>query len=106
MRKGVSFAFGVALIVALGYAVSHAHALKVSDSIGFSAPCAPASQSFKAAAEAKHVSTTDSTFAAKRAGASAVVARTSGLATAAWAILLPAPQAFPPLLHRPPPANF
>ena len=106
MRRGVSFAFGVALIVALGYAVSHAHALKVSDSIGFSAPCAPASQAFKAAAEAKHVSTTDSTFAAKRAGAPAVVGRRSGFATVARTIPLPTPQVFPPLWHRPPPANF
>src|SRR6516164_9383705 len=99
MRRGVSFAFGVALIVALGYAISHAHALKVSDSIGFSAPCAPASQAFKAAAEAKHVSTTDSTFAAKRAGAPAVVGRRSGFATVARTIPLPTPQVFPPLWH-------
>ena len=106
VRKYASFAFGLALIVALGFAMAHAHALKIPGaSTGFSAPCEPASPVFKAASELKAVSPIDSTYAAENAEASTGVARRSYVETVARAITLPAPRAFPPLFHRPPPAN-
>jgi hypothetical protein len=104
VRKCASVAFGLALIVALGFAM--AHALKTPGaSTGFSAPCEPASPAFKAASELKAVSTIDSTYAAENAEASAGIVRRSCVETVARAILPPAPRAFPPLFHRPPPAN-
>jgi hypothetical protein len=106
VRKCASFVFSLALIVALGFAMAHAHGLKVPGaSIGFSAPCEPASPAFKAGGESKAVSTIDSTNAAENAEAPAGVARRSRVETVARMILPPAPRAFPPLLHRPPPAN-
>ena len=104
VRKCASVAFGLALIVALGFAM--AHALKTPGaSTGFSAPCEPASPVFKAASELKAVSMIDSTYAAENAEVSAGVVRRSCIETAAQAILPPAPRAFPLLFHRPPPAN-
>jgi hypothetical protein len=104
VRKCASFACGLALIVAVGFAM--AHALKIPGACtGFSAPCEPASPVFKATSELKAVSTIDSTYAAENAEASAGVARRSYVETVARTITPPAPQAFPPLFHRPPPAN-
>jgi hypothetical protein len=106
VRKCADVAFGLALIVALGFAMAHAHALKTPGaSNGFSAPCEPASPVFKAASELKAVSTIDSTYASENAEASAGVVRRFCVETVARAILPPAPRAFPPLFHRPPPAN-
>ena len=106
VRKCASLAFGLALIVALGFAMAHPHALKISGaSTGFSAPCTPASPVFKAASELKAVSTIDSTYAAENAEVSTGVVRRSCVETVARAITHPAPRAFPPLFHRPPPAN-
>jgi hypothetical protein len=106
VRKCASFAFSLVLIVALGFAMARAHGLKVPGaSIGFSAPCEPASPAFKAGGESKAVSTIDSTNAAENAEAPAGVARRSRVEKVGRTILPPAPRAFPPLLHRPPPAN-
>jgi len=106
VRKCASIAFGLALMVALGFAMAHAHALKTPGaSTGFSAPCEPASPVFKAESELKAVSTTDSTYSAENAEASAGIVRRSCVETVARTILSPAPRAFPPLFDRPPPAN-
>src|ERR1035437_421111 len=106
VRKWASFAFGLALIVVLGFAMAHAHALKnPGASTGFSTPCEPASPAFKAAGESKAVSTIDSTYAAENAEGPAGVVRRYCVETVARATAPPAPRAFPPLFHRPPPAN-
>ena len=106
VRKCASVAFGLALIVVLGFAMAHAHALKTPGaSTGFSASCEPASPVFKATSELKAVSTIDSTYAAENAAAFAGVVRRSHVETVARAITPPAPRAFPPLFNRPPPAN-
>ena len=106
VRKCASFAFGLALIVALGFAMTHAHPLKAPGaSIGFSTPCEPASPAFKATSESKVGSAFDSTFAAENAGAPARVVRASRVEAVSRPILPPAPASYAPLLHRPPPAN-
>ena len=105
LRKAASLSFGLALIVALAFAFLHAKPPKVPHSIGFSTPCEPASPALKAASASKAVSRIDSTFAAENAEALDSVARRSRVETVAPTIPPPAPQAFPPLLHRPPPAN-
>ena len=106
VRKCASFAFGLALIVALSFAMAHAQLLKApGGSIGFSTPCEPASPAFKATSESKLVSTIDSTFAPENAGTPAGVVGRSCAETVSWSIPPQASGAYPPLLHRPPPAN-
>ena len=106
VRKCASFAFGVALIVALGFAMAQEHAVKIpGDSTGFSTPCEPASPAFNAASESRAISTIDSTYAAENAEGPAGVVRRYCVETVARATVLAAPRAFPPLFHRPPPAN-
>jgi hypothetical protein len=106
LRKCLSIAFGLALIVALSFAMAHAHTLKSPGaSIGFSAPCEPASPLFESASEFNAVSTTDSTCAAEYAEVSAGVGKRTSVEAVARAILPPPALAFPPLFHRPPPAN-
>ena len=106
VRKCASFAFGLALIVALGFAMAHAQPLKApGGSTGFCTPCEPASPAFKATSELKVVSTIDSTSAAENGGAPAGVVRGSRVEAVSRWIPPPAPRAYPPLLHRPPPAN-
>ena len=106
VRKFANVAFGLALIVALGFAMAHAHPLKApGGSTGFSTPCLPASPAFKAAGESKAVSTIDSTFAAENAAVPERVVPGSRVETVARAIPLPAALAYAPLLHRPPPSN-
>ena len=106
IRKCVSFAFALPLIMALGLAMEHVHAHKFTDaSIRFSAACEPASPAFKAADPSKTVSRTDSTFHAENGEAPVGVMRRARFGTVARAIPPPAPRTFPPLLHRPPPGN-
>jgi len=105
LRKAASLAFGLALIVALGFAFLRAKPPKVPHSVGFSTPCEPASPALKAADDSKAVSRIDSTFAAENAGAPDRIARKSRVETVATTIPPPAPQTFPPSLHRPPPAD-
>lgn len=106
VRKCASVVFAVLLIVALGMAMTHAQAHKFPDAfIRFAAPCEPASPAFKAADQSKAVSGIDSTFHAENGEAPASVVRRAGFGTVARAIPPPAPRTFPPLLHRPPPAN-
>lgn len=105
VRKCASFAFGLALIVALGFAMAHAQPLKApGGSTGFSTPCEPAPPAFKATSESKLVSTIDSTFAAENAGAPAGVAAGSRVEAVSRSNPPQVPGAYPPLLHRPPPA--
>ena len=106
VRKCASFAFALALVVALGCAMAHVQPLKApGGSTGFSTPCEPASPAFKAASESRVVSTIDSTFAAENAGAPAGVVRGSRVEAVSRSIPPPTPWDYPPLLHRPPPAN-
>jgi len=106
IRKSASFAFALPLIMALGLVMAYAHAHKFPDaSIRFSAPCEPALPTFKAADQSKAVSRIDSTFHAENGEAPAGVMRRARFGTVARAIPPPAPRTFPPLLHRPPPAN-
>src|SRR5262245_20090546 len=82
VRKFASFAFGWALILALGFAMAHAHPLKApGSSIAFSNPCLPASPAFKATSESKVVSTIASTFPAENAEAPAYVLPGSSVET-------------------------
>jgi len=105
VRKCASFAFALLLMVALGLAMAHAHAHKFPHaSIRFSAPCEPTSPAFKAAEQSKAVSRIDS-FHAENGEAPSGVMRRARFGTVARAIPPPAPRTFPPLLHRPPPAN-
>ena len=106
VRKCASFAFGLALIVALGFAMVHPHPLKaLGGSTGFSTPCEAASPAFKATSESKVVSTIDSAFATENAGAQAGAVREPRIQAVSWSIPPQAPGTYPPLLHRPPPAN-
>ena len=106
VRKCASFAFGLVLIGALGFAMLHAHPLKApGGSTGFSTPYEPASPAFKATSESKVVSTIDSTFAAEKVGAPAGVVSGRRVEAVSRSIPSPASEAYPPLLHRPPPAN-
>src|SRR5947209_2212453 len=106
VRKCVSFAFGLTLVMALGFAMTHVHLQKASSaSIGFSTPCEPAVPGFNAPSESRVVSTSDSTFAAENTGAPLRVVRVSQIEAVAPPTLAPAPAIYPPLLHRPPPAN-
>jgi hypothetical protein len=96
---------GLALSVALSFALAHARPLKRPVSDGFSAPCEPASPAFKAAGESKEVSKLDSASAAEHTTALAGVVRSHRAENLTQTAPLPAPAVFPPLLHRPPPAN-
>ena len=103
IRKAASFFVGLALILAIGSAIAHATPLRTSGSIGFSAPCEPASPAFKAAGEGKTVATIDPAFAVGAAETQPVVLPSFRVATFEQTFPPPAPWAFPPLLNRPPP---
>src|SRR6516162_9502860 len=106
VRRCATFASGLALLIALGWAIGHAHTLRVAGAgPDFSAPCEPVSQAFKAPGKFQAVSPSGANFAADRAAAPAEVVRRYRLAMLAGAIPPPAPRTFPPLLHRPPPSN-
>lgn len=106
VRKCATLAFGLALILALGFAMAHAHPLKVPGaSTGLSMPCEPASPMFKAASESKAVSTIDSTFAAESIEVPVGVVQRCRIEMGSRGSPPPAPRVFPPLLHRPPPEN-
>jgi hypothetical protein len=105
VRKCASFAFALALIAALGFAIMHAHTLKSSGSVGFSAPCEPASAACKAPDQSRAISTVEATFGAETTETSGGVVWTSRVETVAAIVSDTAPRTFPPLLHRPPPTN-
>ncbi len=106
VRKCASFAFGLGLMVALGFAMAHAQPLNVPGaSTGFSTPCEPASPTIKATSEPQAVSTADSVLFSEDAGAPVVVARGFRVEVVSRPTPPSAPSAFPPLLHRPPPAR-
>jgi hypothetical protein len=105
--KCAKFAFALALVAALGFAIVHAHPhpLKISGSAGFSAPCEPPSAAFKATGESRAISTVAATFGAESTETLRGVVRASHVETVAATVSVPAPRTFPPLLHRPPPTN-
>lgn len=104
VRKFASFAFGLALILVLGFAMAHAQPLKgPGDSTGFSTSCELASPAFKATSESRAVSPIDSIFARENAGTPTGVLGQSFAAVVSWSIPPQASGFYPPLLHRPPP---
>ena len=106
VRKGLGFAFALLLFVALGLAIAHAYTHSVrAASAGFSAPCEPASPAFKAADQSKAISRIDSNVSAEAGEAPGGVMRITRSGAAPQTIPPPAPGTFPPLFHRPPPAN-
>jgi len=106
VRNCVSFALGLALIVALGFAMAHAHPLKTpGGSTGFSTPCEPASPACKATSESNVLSTVDSIFTADKAGAPAGIVREFRIEAVSPSKPPQAHGAYPPMWHRPPPVN-
>jgi len=106
VRKCAAFALALALIAALGFAMSHAKPAKIPGaSIGFSTPCVPASPTFQAAGESNAILHIESGYDAKDAGVPAGVVWTYAHGAVARGIPPPTPRIFPPLWHRPPPAN-
>jgi hypothetical protein len=99
------FAFGLALVVALGFVIAHANAARVPDSLGLSAPCEPAFPAFRAAAAWKTASTTETSFDAESIEVAPAVLRRSRSDTVARVTPLLASWAVPSLWYRPPPAN-
>jgi hypothetical protein len=106
VRRCATIAFGIALIVALSYAMTHAQPLKAhGGSVGFSRPCEPASSTFKAKSESEVVSTVDSIFAAETAEAPHHIPRALRGEAGGWLVAPQAPLTYAPLLRRPPPLN-
>lgn len=106
MVRRFTSSFSLALVVALGFAMAHAQPLKApGGSTGFSTPCLPASPSFKATSESKVVSTIGSTFTVENAEASAGVVSGPHVEAVSQPIPPRTALVYPPLLHRPPPAN-
>jgi hypothetical protein len=106
VRRYAGFAFGLVLIMALGFAMMHAHPLKThGGSTSFSTPCEPASPAFKATSESKVVATRDSAFATENAGAPAGTVGRSRVEAVSRPMPSQAPGSYPPLWHRPPPTN-
>ena len=106
VRKCASFAVGLALIVALGFAMAHARPLKAhGSSNGFSTPCEPASPAYKATGEFKLVSTIAPAIAAEKTGASVGAVGGSHDEAVSRSIPPQTPGAYAPLFRRPPPAN-
>ena len=98
--------FGLALLAALGFGIGHIHALKSSgDSAVFSAPCEPAPPGLYAAGESRAASTPDSGPGAENTTTTAHTAPAFGAEAEAQPQRRAAPRSYPPLLHRPPPAN-
>ena len=106
VRRCASWAFGLALIVALGFALAHACVLQgPGASTGFSTPCGPASPAITAGGESIAVLTVDVILPAGSAGAAVAIGCRASQESAASVILPAAPAAFPPLRHRPPPPH-
>jgi hypothetical protein len=103
VRKAASLLLGLALFVALGFALAHVQTLKAPATSEFSAPCESAPPSFKAAGEAKVVSSLDWCFGADTAQAPGGIARRWRAEAAISPTPGSAPRAFPPLFRRPPP---
>jgi hypothetical protein len=107
VRKCASFGLGLALIVALSFAMAHAQLLKApGGSTGFSTPVVPASLAFKATSESELVSTIASNLPDENAGAPPGVVGGSRVEAVSRSIPPQVPGGYTPLLHRPPPANF
>lgn len=105
VRKCASFAFCLALILALGAAIAHASIQKVAGaSTDFFIPWEPPSPVFKAAGELK-AATIQSPFATENTEAIAGIVGTSLVNAVTRVSSTPAPRAYPPLWRRPPPAN-
>jgi len=106
VRKYATFAFGLALIVALCLTMVPAHSLKSAPRFtACSNPCDPALPAFQDTTESKVVSTVDATFAVENARATARISGASRMETVLPPLPPSAPAAYPPALHRPPPFN-
>jgi hypothetical protein len=106
VRKWASFTLGLALIVALGFAIAQVQPGKItSASNGFSAPCEPASSVLKSASETKAISTIHSTLLVGVGEEPVIFGQSPCVDPVPPIAPVPAPPAFPPLLRRPPPAN-
>jgi hypothetical protein len=105
VRKCASLVLGLALIVAAGFAMAHAHPLKApGGSTGFSTPCEPASPAFQAG-ESTVVAPVDSAFPAEHPGAPTGAVRGSRVEAVSRSVPALTTNAYPPLWHRPPPAS-
>lgn len=106
LRKFASLTFGLLVVVALATAITHAPAyISRDDPAGFSVLCEPAPRVIKTADQSKAVTRISWTFHATKGDVPAGFARRASLRTAARMEPEPAPLKFPPLFHRPPPAN-
>ena len=106
VRRCAAFVLGLALIAAIGFAMSHAHPLKApGTSIGFSVPCEPATPAFQAASDTNVVSTTLWSVAPVRSAAVSEVWPAGWVEAISTSVAVPSPAVYPPLLRRPPPVN-
>ena len=106
VRKCASLALGLALIVALWFAMAHLPHRKITDrSNGFSAPCERTPTVAATVYEAIAVSTIDVKCPLGITEAPANFAQRLCVDPVSRTVPAPAPRAFPPLLHRPPPEN-
>ena len=106
LRRSASFAFGFSLVIALCFALVHAHPLKApGGSSGFSTPCEPASRALKASGESEAMLTFDSALAAANPEAPGRATLRYRAEALSHSIPHQALGTYPPLWHRPPPAN-
>jgi hypothetical protein len=106
IRKYATFAFGLALIVALGLTIVPARSLKSAPRFtACSNPCDPALPAFQDSTESKAVSTIDATFAVQNARVTARLTGASPIEAVVRPLPPSVPSAYPPTLHRPPPFN-
>jgi hypothetical protein len=104
LRKCAIIANAVPLVVALGFVRAHLHSAEFADaSIAFWVPCEPASPAFKAADPSNAVSKIDSAFQAESRESPVGAVQKARFSPVARS--QPLPRTFPPLFHRPPPAN-
>lgn len=106
VRRCASFALGLALIMALWFAMAHVPHRKITDhSNGFSAPCESTPTVAETVYEAIAVPTIDATCPSGITEAAVNFAQRFCIDPISRTFPAPAPRAFPPLLHRPPPKN-
>src|SRR5579871_69085 len=107
VRRCASFVLGLALFGALGLAIAHAQPVKASGgSTGLSTPCGLPPAALAATSEWNLVSTPDFNFAAATTTETGGFARTRRIVLLSRVSWPSAVDAFPPLLHRPPPDGF
>ena len=106
VRKWASFAFGIALIAALGLTAAQTQRLKAPGApLTFCHPCEPAPAAIKAAGISDAVLPIAFTLRGPGAEVPASLVCVSVVSSALRPILPPALRAFPPSWRRPPPAH-